>query len=145
MRGFYGKRIAKQFGKNVNIERNAFFTPELKIGNNSGVGINCEVHGPVTIGDNVMMGPEVVIYTGGHRHDRTDIPMMEQGSVDPRPVTIGNDVWIGRRAIILPGVTIGDGVIIAAGAVVTKSIEPYMIAAGVPAKAVKSRLEKSAE
>ena len=143
MRGFFGKRIAAQFGKNVNVERNAVFTPELKIGNNSGVGINCEVYGPVTIGDNVMMGPEVVIYTGGHKHDRTDVPMMQQGSNDPRPVVIGNDVWIGRRAIILPGVTIGDGVIIGAGAVVTKSIEPYMVAVGVPAKAIKSRLEKS--
>ena len=144
MRGFFGKRIAAQFGKNVNIERNAVFTPELKIGSNSGIGIDCEVYGPVTIGDNVMMGPEVVIYTSGHRHDRTDIPMMDQGSSETRPVVIGNDVWIGRRAIILPGVTIGDGVIIGAGAVVTKSIEPYMVAAGVPAKVVKSRLEKTA-
>lgn len=69
--------------------------------------------------------------------------MMEQGSSETQPVTIGNDVWIGRRAIIMPGVTIGDGVIIGAGAVVTKNIEPYMVAVGVPAKAIKSRLEKS--
>lgn len=143
MLGFFGKRIAAKFGTDVNIERNAVFTPELEIGNNSGVGIDCEVYGPVTIGDNVMMGPEVVIYTSGHKHDRIDIPMMEQGSSETQPVTIGNDVWIGRRAIIMPGVTIGDGVIIGAGAVVTKNIEPYMVAVGVPAKAIKSRLEKS--
>lgn len=141
MRGFFGKRIAAKFGTDVNIERNAVFTPELEIGNNSGVGIDCEVYGPVTIGDNVMMGPEVVIYTSGHKHDRIDIPMMEQGSSETQPVTIGNDVWIGRRAIIMPGVTIGDGVIIGAGAVVTKNIEPYMVAVGVPAKAIKSRLK----
>ena len=140
MRGFFCKRIAKQFGKNVNIERNAIFTPELEIGNNSGIGIDCEVYGPVTIGDNVMMGPEVVIYTSGHKHDRVDIPMMEQGSSETQSVIIGNDVWIGRRAIIMPGVTIGDGVIIGAGAVVTKNIEPYVVAVGVPAKAVKNRL-----
>lgn len=141
MRGFFCKRIATQFGKNVNIERNAVFTPELEIGNNSGIGIDCEVYGPVTIGDNVMMGPEVVIYTSGHKHDRIDIPMMEQGSSKTQPVIIGNDVWIGRRVIIMPGVTIGDGVIIGAGAVVTKNIEPYMVAVGVPAKAVKNRLD----
>ncbi len=141
MREFFGKRIAEKFGRNVNIERNAFFTPELKIGNNSGVGIDCEVYGPVTIGENVMMGPEVVIYTSGHKHDRLDIPMIEQGRSETYPVIIGNDVWIGRRAIIMPGVTIGDGVIIGAGAVVTKNVEPYVVVAGVPAKVVKKRLD----
>lgn len=141
MRGFFGKRIVTQFGTNVNIERNAVFSSELEIGNNSGIGIDCEVYGPVTIGNNVMMGPEVVIYTSGHKHDRIDIPMMEQGSSETQPVIIGNDVWIGRRAIIMPGVTIGDGVIVGAGAVVTKNIEPYMVAVGVPAKAIKSRLD----
>ena len=141
MRGFFGKRITTKFGKNVNIERNAVFTPELEIGNNSGIGIDCEIYGPVTIGDNVMMGPEVIVYTSGHNHNRTDIPMMKQGSSEVRPVKIGSDVWIGRRAIIMPGVTIGDGVIIGAGAVVTKNIDPYMVAVGVPAKAVKSRLD----
>lgn len=67
--------------------------------------------------------------------------MMEQGSSKTQSVIIGNDVWIGRRVIIMPGVTIGDGVIIGAGAVVTKNIEPYMVAVGVPAKAVKNRLD----
>ena len=140
MRGFFGKRIASKFGKNVNIERNAVFSPGLKIGDNSGVGINCEVYGAVTIGDNVMMGPEVVIYTSGHRFDRTDIPMREQGSTEPREVIIGNDVWIGRRAMIMPGVTIGDGCVIGAGAVVTKDIPEYSVAVGVPAWVIKSRL-----
>ena len=141
MRGFFGKRIVTSFGTNVNIERNAVFTPELEIGNNSGIGIDCEVYGPVTIGDNVMMGPEVVIYTSGHKYDRIDMPMIEQGSSEAKPVKIGSDVWIGRRAIIMPGVTIGSGAIIGAGAVVTKNIEPYMVAVGVPAKVVKSRVK----
>ena len=124
MRYFYARRIVKKCGKNVNIEKNAFFTPGLEIGNNSGIGINCEVYGSIKIGENVMMGPEVIIYTSGHKFDRTDIPMMEQGSTDEKPVIIGNDVWIGRRVMIMPGVTIGDGVVIGAGAVVTKDIEP---------------------
>ncbi|MBQ9126986.1 MAG: acyltransferase, partial [Thermoguttaceae bacterium] len=122
LRAAWAKCIVKSCGKNVNIERGAFFTPGLSIGDNSGVGINCEVYGPVTIGPDGMMGPEVVIYTSRHRFDRLDIPMWKQGSTEPRPVVIGADVWIGRRAIILPGVEIGDGAVIGAGVVVTKSV-----------------------
>lgn len=77
LRTFWAKRIVAQCGKNVNIEKNAVFGPCLEIGDNSGVGINCEMYGPVTIGENVMMGPEVVVYTSGHKHDRTDIPMSD--------------------------------------------------------------------
>lgn len=138
MRVFWAKRIAN-CGENVNIERLAYFTPGLTLGDRSGMGIRCEAYGPVTIGKNVMMGPEVVIYTSGHRFDRTDIPMMDQGSTETRPVTIGDDVWIGRRVIIMPGVTIGDGCVIGAGAVVTKDIPPYSIAVGVPAKVRRGR------
>ena len=138
-RTFWAKKIAKKVGSNVNIERNAVFGPQLEIGDNSGVGINCEVYGPVIIGKDVMMGPEVVIYTSGHRHDRLDIPMREQGDDGVKPVTIGNDVWIGRRAMIMPGVTVGDGVVIGAGAVVTKDVPPYTVVGGVPAKVLKKR------
>ncbi len=139
IRGFFAKRIVSYCGKNVNIEHNAYFTPELKIGNNSGIGVSSEINGPVVIGNDVMMGPEVVIYTSGHKFDRTDVPMTEQGSTEPEPVTIGNDVWIGRRVIIMPGVSIGDGAVIGAGAVVTKDILAYAVAAGVPAKVIKMR------
>lgn len=139
IRAFWAKRIVDFCGNNVNIEKNAAFTPALKIGNNSGVGINCEMNGPVTIGDNVMMGPEVVVYTTRHKHDRTDITMIQQGMDTPLPVSIGNDVWIGRRVMIMPGVNIGDGCVIAAGAVVTKDIPDYCIAGGVPARVVKRR------
>ena len=88
------------------------------------------------------MGTDVTIITRNHRFDRTDIPMMEQGFEEERPVYIGNDVWIGDRALILPGVHIGDGSIIAAGAVVTKDVPPYSIAAGVPARKIRDRFEK---
>ena len=89
-----------------------------------------------------MMGTDVTIITRNHRFDRTDIPMMEQGFEEERPVYIGNDVWIGDRALILPGVHIGDGSIIAAGAVVTKDVPPYSIVAGVPARKIRDRFEK---
>lgn len=138
LRVFWAKRIIR-CGNNVNIEKNAHFTPGVTVGDNSGIGIDCEVYGPVTIGNDVMMGPEVVIYTSGHRHDRTDITMIEQGSTEKEPVTIGNDVWIGRRVMIMPGVNIGDGCVIGAGAVVTKDIPPWSVAGGVPAKVLKTR------
>lgn len=143
LRAFWARKIIVSCGKSVNIERNATFTPQLSIGNNSGVGINCEVYGPVTIGDNVMMGPEVVIYTQNHSHSRVDIPMQQQGYEDFKPVHIGNDVWIGRRAMIMPGVSIGNGVVVAAGAVVTKDIPDFSVVGGVPAKILKSRLTNS--
>lgn len=140
-RAFWAKVIIEYCGSNVNIEKHASFTPALKIGDNSGVGINCEMNGPVTIGNNVMMGPEVIIYTARHKHDRTDITMIEQGMDELLPVSIGNDVWIGRRVMILPGVHIGNGCVIGAGAVVVKDIPDYSIAVGVPARVVRRRNE----
>ena len=138
---FFARRICR-LGKNVNIEQHAYFTPQLTVGDNSGVGIDCELYGEITIGANVMMGPEVVILTQGHAFSRTDIPMMEQGKLEPKPVTIGDDCWIGRRVMILPGVHIAEGCVIGAGAVVTKDIPPYSVAAGVPARVIKSRKQE---
>ena len=94
-----------------------------------------------------MMGSNVTVITHNHAFDRTDIPMMEQGFEEERPVVIGNDVWIGDRVIILPGVHVGDGSILAAGAVVTKDVPPYSIVGGVPAKLIRMRKidEKIAE
>lgn len=143
LRGFFAKRILKSCGTDVNIEKEAYFTPQVSIGDRSGIGIRCELYGPVTLGNDVMMGPEVVIYTSGHRHDRTDIPMREQGTSEQKPVVIGNDVWLGRRVLVMPGVHIGDGCIIGAGAVVTKDIPPYSVAGGVPARILKSRINQS--
>ncbi|HEY5588812.1 MAG TPA: DapH/DapD/GlmU-related protein [Candidatus Paceibacterota bacterium] len=139
IRAFWARKILKSAGKNINIERGAVFSYEVSIGDNSGIGVNCEIYGPVEIGENVMMGPETVIYTRNHKHDKLDMPMNKQGFEDYEPVKIGNDVWISKRVIILPGVTIGDGCIIGAGAVVAKNIDPYSIAVGNPARVVKKR------
>ena len=139
VRVFFAKRVIESCGKNVNIEKGATFTPKLKIGDYSGVGIRCEMTGDITIGKYVMMGPEVIIYTQNHAFDRTDIPMMYQGGTAEKPVIIEDDVWIGRRVIIMGGVHIGKGSVIGAGAVVTKDVEPYSVVGGVPAKLIKKR------
>lgn len=87
-----------------------------------------------------MMGPEVVVYTSGHKIDRIDSLMRLQGGMEVEPVAIENDVWIGRRVMIMPGVSIGDGCVIGAGAVVIK--DDYCVTAGVPVKIVKERVQK---
>jgi len=83
-----------------------------------------------------------MIYTSNHRFDRTDIPMIDQGNTEPKAVVIEDDVWIAARAIILPGVRIGKGAVIAAGAVVTKDVPPYTVVGGIPARKIKSRVEE---
>jgi maltose O-acetyltransferase len=88
-----------------------------------------------------MMGPEVVIHTRNHRHDRVDIPMCQQGYDEEKPVKIEDDVWLCERAIILPGVTIGKGSIVGAGAVVSKDVPPFSVVVGNPALVIKTRGE----
>lgn len=140
-RRFLAKLIFEQVGQGVNIEKNVYFGGgrEIRIGNRSGIGINARIQGPLTIGQDVMMGPDVMIYTRNHAIDRIDIPMMDQGDTESHPVVIEDDVWIGARVVIMPGVTIGKGSVIGACALVTKDVEPYTIVGGVPAKLIKKR------
>jgi maltose O-acetyltransferase len=84
----------------------------------------------------------VTILTRNHAFVDTSRPMRDQGAGEISPVTISDDVWIGMRVIILPGVTIGRGAIIGAGAVVTKDVPPYCVAVGNPARVVRNRLER---
>lgn len=139
IRRICAKMILVRCGENVCIERKARFSPRCELGDNSGIGVNAMLYGKVVIGNNVMMGPECVIYVRNHRYDRKDIPMNQQGSTEEEPVVIEDDVWIGGRVSILPGVRIHQGSIIAAGAVVTKDVESYTIVGGNPAKEIGRR------
>lgn len=98
-----------------------------------------------TIGSNVMIAPDVSILSNSHAYDRLDIPMIEQEMIVNSCPVIESDVWIGRNVVILHGVRIGKGSIVGAGSVVTKDIEPYSIVGGVPAKLIKSRIEKAVD
>jgi acetyltransferase-like isoleucine patch superfamily enzyme len=110
------------------------------------LGHNCSLHhftvlyghGGLTIGDNVRIATQCVIVAQQHRFDDLDKPICQQGC-EGKGIHIGDDVWIGAHCTILDGVRIGNGAIIAAGAVVTKDVESYAIVGGVPAKFIKSR------
>ncbi len=136
-----GRLIMEKCGSGVNVERGAYFTRLLEVGNNSGIGVNCYISGKVIIGNDVMMAPNVSILTVNHNYMDKKLLIAEQGNSSEKPVVIGNDVWIGMNAIILPGVNIADGCVIGAGAVVTKDTEPYSVVAGNPACVVKYRRE----
>jgi len=139
LRRFCGKLVLSSCGKQVNIETNAVFSPKVTLGDYSGIGINAKLYGTCHIGRYVMMGTDCTVITRNHRFDRIDIPMMQQGFEEERPVFIGDDVWIGDRVTLLPGVHIGEGCIVAAGAVVTRDVPPYSIVAGVPARVIRNR------
>lgn len=113
---------------------------KLTIGNNVGINHYCfiGVRGEIEIGDDVIFGPRVSVFSENHNFGDLSTPIKHQG-VTKGKTKIGNDVWIGSNVSIMSGVTIGDGCVIAAGAVVTKSMESYSIIGGVPAKIIKSR------
>ena len=139
LRAFCARHMLTSCGENVNVERHARFGRGVTLGDRSGIGINASIGEQTHIGSDVMMDPDCVIYTRNHRFDRLDIPMREQGYGPVEPVEIGDDCWIGGRVTILPGVHVGNGAVIAAGAVVTKDVPPYAVVGGVPAKIIYNR------
>jgi len=116
-----------------------FFEPKhIKIGKDTKIGYRCFLDGrtELTIGDHVDIASEVMIYNSEHDMDSDEFKAHEE------KVEIGDYVFIGPRAIILPGVTIGKGAVVAAGAVVTKDVGEYMMVGGVPAKEIGERKNK---
>ena len=138
MRGVLVKAYIKQCGKRPRVKKGAEISPNATIGDYSELGTRCMIQANVSIGNNVIMGPDVKIYSRNHQYDRLDIPIQQQGK-NYYKTTIANDVWIGANVIITAGCTIGNHVIIAAGAVVTKDVPDYAIVGGVPAKTIGTR------
>lgn len=114
-RKFCAKMILDNCGDWVYIEKGVHLGDGLSIGTGSGIGAYSSILYAVTIGDNVMIGQELLVYTHDHETKRTDIPMREQGLTEDETVVIGDDVWIGSRVTILPGVHIGNVAVIGAG------------------------------
>lgn len=125
-------------GKGLRVKRNADTSMFIEIGDYSELGTNCIIQSNTKIGDYVIMGPDVKIYTKNHGYKDNSTPMALQSIIEEK-VVIGHDVWLGANVIITPGVVIGNHIIVAAGAVVTKDIPDYAIVAGVPAKIIKYR------
>lgn len=143
IRLFYISRVLKimPYDFNSTFEHNIYISSgkdKVKIGHHCEINENVFIQGG-TIGNYVMIGPNSVILNSTHNHQKTDLPMILQGARLNLNPTIEDDVWIGRNVIILPGIRIGKGSIIGAGAVVTKDVPPYSVMGGVPAKVIKNR------
>lgn len=137
------KGLFRTCGERVNIEHGAYFGDGslIDIGDDSGLGVDCQIYGRVTLGRDVMMGPEVIMITRNHGFTQADRPMRLQPDDPEQPIVIGNDVWIGTRVILLPGVTVGDGAVVAAGSVVTRPVPSRAIVGGNPARLIRFREE----
>lgn len=138
-----------RMGNNVSIHRNTIIEctgvlsnlgEGLIIGNNVGIAQNCfiQVRGLVQIGSNTMFGPGAAIFSENHGHALTGIPMIKQPTVR-KGVKIEDDVWVGTKSVILDGVTIGKGSIIAAGCIVSQDVPANSIVAGVPGRIIGCR------
>lgn len=141
MRSLAAKHVFASCGRHVVVKRNAYFgTGErIVIGDRSQIGEGARVANDTSIGADVMMGLDVLILSVRHSYERTDVPIIAQGYHENAPVVVGDDVWIGARAIILPGCRIGDHSVVAAGAVVTRSVPEWAVVGGVPAKVITWR------
>lgn len=106
---------------------------------NRGIMINADIGGTIRIGKDCIIGPGVILRTANHRFSKLDKPIRHQGH-KTSDITLLNDVWLGANVVVLPGVEIGKGCVVGAGAVVTKSLPDYAIAVGVPARIIASRL-----
>lgn len=134
---YYRKIMGFQIGKDSSIFMNCIFDAAkgFKMGSNSVINSNCrlDTRGGIDIGDNVSISSEVIILTADHDIDSDNMEGRNKG------VTINNYVWFGTRAMILPGITIGEGGIVAAGALVTKDVDFREVVGGVPAKVIRIR------
>ena len=109
---------------------------DVIIGDHTRIGIHNTIIGPVSIGNHVNLAQGITVTALNHNFTDTSKRIDEQG-ISTKQVTLGDDVWIGANAVILPGVTIGRHVVVAAGAVVTKDVPDNCIVGGVPAKVIK--------
>lgn len=137
------KRILKKTGESFLIEQPFYcdYGYNIEIGENfyANMGLTILDAAKVTFGDNVFVAPHVGIYTAGHP---LDAERRNEGLEYARPVTIGNNVWIGAQVCILPGVTIGNNTVIGGGSVVTRDIPADVVAVGNPCRVIRKITEE---
>jgi maltose O-acetyltransferase len=142
IRVWYISKILKLMPYDTNsfVEYNVYFSngKSVKIGKNCQINENVFIQGAY-IGNNVLIAPNVSILSTSHNHQNIYIPIVQQRDTKPNPPIIEDNVWLGRNVVVMPGITIGAGSIIGAGAVVTKNVMPFSIMGGVPAKLIKYR------
>ncbi|NEP14080.1 MAG: acyltransferase [Symploca sp. SIO2C1] len=133
-----------QIGRSAQLKTRA---GSIFIGEYTNIGAECRIDSTteVHIGHHCLFAGRCYVGGVSHQFDRTDIPIVQQPLATKGGVRIGDDVWLGAHVIVLDGVTIGTGAIVAAGAVVTKDIPPYAIAMGVPAQVRGSRKPEPVE
>lgn len=143
LRGWYYSGLLAHAGTNLRIaEEVIIYNPGMvSVGDNCYLGTGVQLY-PwnecITLGNNVLLAAGVRMITRKHGFADVERPMSEQGYTNA-PITVDDDVWIGFQAVILPGVTIGRGSIVGAGAVVSKDVEPYSVVGGVPARLIRKR------
>ena len=128
--GYY---IGVRTGAHLTVADNVFFNRNVKI----------VCHSAIEIGEDCIIADSVHLYDHDHGISQDTSPIRSQPIISA-PIKIQNDVWIGAKATVLKGVTIGRGAVIAAGAVVTRDVPPYAIAGGIPARVVKMRSQNRA-
>lgn len=138
----YWRRTLKSVGVQTVISRSSeIIEPqEVSVGSNVYIGRRVSIYGKggVDIGDDVLIANDCTFLTRNHDFRRSE-KIYKQGFTYKK-IVVKNDVWIGTKVVVLPGVTIGEGAVVAAGAVVTKDVEPYTIVGGVPAKYIGKRV-----
>lgn len=147
----FKKSLLKKCGKKVSLEKRCKMDwHNVELGNDIHIGEDNRfmcTGAPIVIGDHVMFGPDVTLITGNHRINilgkyMTEVECSDKSPEDDLPIVIKGDNWIGARAIILKGVEIGVGAVVAAGAVVTNNVPPYSIVGGVPARVISYRFDE---
>ena len=138
MRSFLVKNYLKKCGTKPLVKNRAEISLYATVGNFTEIGTRAMIQSNVHLGDYVIMGPDVKIYSRNHKYDSLEVPIANQGK-NYYETFIGNDVWIGANVVITAGCKVGNHTVIAAGAVVTKDIPDYAVVGGVPAKILKYR------
>jgi len=138
-----------QSGGNLRIGRGVMLyaqTGEIRIGRNveinSGSSLDANDGGTIILGNDVLLGENIIVRASSHKYADTDIPINQQGH-SPGMIEVGDDVWVGSGVILVPGASIGSHSVIAAGSVVTRALPPYSVCAGNPAKPIRLRKPNS--